>query len=159
MCTCKRIKIRRLVDRIHAVSVYRIPRCICNSNDMFNSFTDVNARTLKEAAEAALQLGDSDSAGTLLDRALNLYEIEPKGCSYAQIAIARGDLYWSAQQLQAARELYTQALTSLTAEFGEQSEVVGICLRNLSEICREQGDSLLAKQYKKRWQEIMCRHS
>jgi hypothetical protein len=155
--SCNGNEISLQVEAIHANAVYRIAGHSCDSSVMTESSIDGSARTLKEAAEAALQLADACSARTLLDRALALYADSPKGPIYAQVAIARADIHWSAQELKAASDFYCEALRLLVSEFGEESDVVGICLRNLSEIYREQGDSLQAKQYKKRWQEIMRR--
>lgn len=155
---CNGYEISRMEYVIHPLSVYRKKVSCCDSILMTDSTTDLTARSLKDAAEAAMEKGDAGYAGSLLDQALEKLKAEGQlSALYAQVAVARADLFWGAQDLEAASELYQQALELFEKEFGTNSEVVGICVRNLGEICGEKGDAMRAKHYKNRWQEIIGR--
>jgi tetratricopeptide (TPR) repeat protein len=133
---------------------------LLDSIDMTESSPDLTPRSLKDAAEVAIEQGDAGKAGSLLEQALeSMRSGNHRDGFYAQVAIARADLYWGAQDLESASALYLEALEILESEFGEKSEVVAICVRNLGEIYKDQGDATRASHFKKRWQHIMGRQS
>lgn len=154
--TCKGKQITQEDDRIHAKWVFHKTHKVCNARSMCGSEEHRTVKDLKEAAEAALMRGDSAEAADLLDSALTLMSSTgEKNPLRAQIAVTRADLYWDAGDLAQASTMYQEVLEWLESEFGMDADVVAICLRNLSEISQEQGDSVRAKFYNRRWREII----
>jgi tetratricopeptide (TPR) repeat protein len=154
--TCKGNEIHQGDEGIHAKWVFpKMPK-LCNARSMCGSEDNRTVKELKESAESALMRGDSQRAAQLLDAALAALDSSgEKNPLRAQIAVTRADLYWDMGDLQKAAGMYEEVLSWLESEYGTESEVVAICLRNLSEISQEQGDTVRAKFYNRRWREII----
>lgn len=154
--TCNGNEIHPVKPMIHAKWVFTRNLTLCNAKSMRGSEDIRTVEDLKQSAEAALSRGDHSQAAELLDLALvSLEAAGEKKQLRAQIAIVRADLYWEMGNLERAAALYGEVLLWLESEYGIDSDVVAICLRNLSEISLEKGDDVRAKFYSRRWREII----